>query len=308
MKAELFTFSGYENRELPAYLWLPDGDVRGILQLTHGMTEHAGRYTALAQCLTEAGIVVAGFDLRGHGQNPGNTKVASFGEGGWEASIEDIRSFFLELQARYPGIPHYMHGFSLGSFLLREYLAKYPEDAAGAVIIGTGNQPTWLLSAMQALVQTQIRKFGFDAYSPLVRKLTFDVYNQHFKPNKTPKDWLCSDEAQLAEFLADPLCRENFSAGLFYQMLGGMKRTGAAGIYGNWNKSMPVLLIGGACDPVGNMGKGLKSVYDAMKKEGMESIQFHLLPDVRHDVLHEEASGAAQTARDLILAWLKARE
>ena len=304
MKTEQFYFSGYENRELPAYLWLPEQEITGVLQLTHGMTEYAGRYTALAECLTAAGIAVAGFDLRGHGRNSGDPKVASFGEGGWNASIEDIRCFFLMLQDRFPGIPHYMHGFSLGSFLLREYLGRYPEGISGAVIIGTGNQPGWLLGAMQALVRTQIKKCGFDAYSPMVRKLTFEVYNQHFKPNKTPKDWLCSDEAQLAGFLADPLCRENFSTGLFYQMLGGMKRAASSGAYQTWNKSIPVLLIGGDCDPVGNMGKGLKSVYSAMKKENMESVAIHLLPGVRHDILHEEASGAAESARNLIRGWI----
>ena len=128
MKAEIFEFAGYNGTNLPAYLWLPNGEVKSILQITHGMTEHMGRYEKFAEYLLPLGIAVAGFDLRGHGKNPGDPNVASFGEGGWAASIEDMRLFFEMLKQRFPGVPHYMLGFSLGSFLLREYLTQYPEE------------------------------------------------------------------------------------------------------------------------------------------------------------------------------------
>ena len=87
------------------------------MQIAHGMTEHIGRYTTLAQELSGHGIAVAGFDLRGHGRNAGDPNVASFGEGDWEASIEDVHLFFEVLAERFPGLPHYMLGFSLGFFL-----------------------------------------------------------------------------------------------------------------------------------------------------------------------------------------------
>ena len=127
MKTEIFEFAGYNGIILPAYLWLPDGEVKAVLQITHGMTEHMGRYEAFARYLCSMGITVAGFDLRGHGKNPGDAEVASFGEGGWAASIEDMRLFYELLEQRLTVVPHYMLGFSLGSFLLREYLTKYPD-------------------------------------------------------------------------------------------------------------------------------------------------------------------------------------
>ena len=303
MKNEQFIFSGFGGMELPARIWLPEEAPTAILQITHGMTEHIGRYESLAQVLTPLGIAVAGFDLRGHGNNPGTAGVASFGEGGWEASIEDMKCFFDLLKNRFPGISHYMHGFSLGSLLLREYLGKYPQGIAGAVILGTGQQPRWLLRLMMAIVRGQIRKVGFDGYSPLVRKLSFGVYNQHFKPNRTEKDWLCSDADVLDSFISDPLCRDNFSAGLFYQMLGGMERTGNPETYNTWDKSIPVLLICGENDPVGNMGKASAAVKDSMEKAGIP-VAFHLLPNARHMVLGEEGSGAAETSRNLIIDWI----
>lgn len=302
MKTEIFEFAGYNETDLPAYLWLPEGEVKAVLQITHGMTEHMGRYEAFAQYLCPLGIAVAGFDLRGHGKNPGDAEVASFGEGGWTASIADMHLFYALLQKRFPGKPHYMLGFSLGSFLLREYLTKYPGEGeiAGAIIMGTGYQPGWLLSIMMGIVKGQIKKAGFDKTTDLVRQLSFGTYNQKFKPNRTAADWLCSDETELDKYLADPLVRKDISAGLFWELLGSMKRTGHTCAYG----SLPILLISGQDDPVGDGGKGVQTICNRMKKTGMENVTIKLFPGARHDLLHEEGSGA-EAARKLIAEWIK---
>ena len=249
-------------------------------------------------------MVVAGFDLRGHGRNSGNAHIASFGEGGWEKSLEDMHLFFAELEKRYPGVPHFMLGFSLGSFLLREYLGKYDDRVSGAIILGTGHQPGLVLSIMCAIVKSQIRKSGFDGTTPLVQKLSFETYNQKFKPNRTASDWLCADEAQLDLYIKDELCREHISSGLFRELLSAMKRTGAKDAYQNWRKDMPVLLISGQDDPVGDSGKGVQCVETAMRKAGMKNVQMKLFPGARHDLLHEEASGSAEEARKIIALWL----
>jgi len=305
MKTETFKFAGYSGTSLPGYLWLPDGEVKAVLQVTHGMTEHMGRYEAFAQYLCSLGIAVAGFDLRGHGKNPGDPEVASFGEGGWAESIEDMRLFYKLLKQRLTGVPHYMLGFSLGSFLLREYLTKYPDEGeiAGAIIMGTGHQPGWLLSVMMGIVNGQIKKVGFDKTTDLVRQLSFVTYNQKFKPNRTAADWLCADEGELDKYLADPLVRKEISAGLFRELLGSMKRTGSAFEYDGWDTSLPILLISGQEDPVGDAGKGVQTIYNRMKKTGMENVTLKLFPGARHDLLHEEANGA-ETVRHCIADWL----
>ena len=308
MRTELFEFAGHGGTNLPACLWLPEGKVRGVLQITHGMTEHMGRYEAFAEDLCSLGIAVAGFDLRGHGRNPGDTEVASFGEGGWSASIEDMRLFYELLQERVPGIPHFMLGFSLGSFLLREYLTRYPGEGeiAGAIIMGTGHQPGWLLSLMGWIVKGQIKKAGFDKTTDLVRQLSFGTYNQKFKPNRTDADWLCADEVELDKYLADPLVRKDISAGLFWELLGSMKRTGSAFEYDGWDTSLRILLLYGDHDPVGDFGKGVQRLYDRMRKAGIRNITFQRFPNARHDLLHEEA-GCAESVRHCIADWLGVR-
>ena len=301
MKRELFEFAGYGEAKLPARLWMPDGEVKAVLQITHGMTEHMGRYEAFAEYLCPMGIAVAGFDLRGHGANPGDPEVASFGEGGWAASIEDMQLFYEHLQRRFSGKLHFMLGFSLGSFLLREYLTKYPDEGAlsGAIIMGTGHQPGWLLSIMQWIVKGQIKKAGFDGTTDLVRQLSFGTYNQKFKPNRTSADWLCADEAELDKYLADPLVRKDISAGLFWELLGSMKRSGRACAYGG----LPILLISGQDDPVGNGGKGVQEIHRRLVL-GHENVTLKLFPGARHDLLHEE-KGSAEAARKLIAEWIK---
>lgn len=305
MNTERFTFTGYGGAKLSAAVWMPDGQPKAILQIVHGMTEHIGRYDKLADALTAQGVVVAGFDLRGHGRNSGNAHIASFGEGGWEKSLEDMLLFFVELDKRYPGIPHFMLGFSLGSFLLREYLNRYNDKVAGAVIMGTGHQPGMVLSIMCAIVKSQIKKSGFDGTTPLVQKLSFETYNHKFKPNRTASDWLCSDGAQLDLYIKDELCREHISSGLFWELLSAMKRTGAKDAYQNWRKDMPVLLISGQNDPVGDAGKGVKRVEAAMHNAGMNNVQMKFFTGARHDLLHEEARGSAEAARKMIAEWLK---
>lgn len=303
MKTETFEFAGYHGLSLPATLWLPEQAPRCILQVTHGMTEHIGRYETLARKLTEHGVLVAGFDLRGHGRNPGDLDIASFGEGGWEASIQDMHLFFGILEERFPDLPHFLLGFSLGSFLLREYLGRYPEKVVGAAILGTGFQPGPVLDIMMAIVKSQIRKAGFDGTTDLVKQLSFGNYNQKFKPNRTMADWLCADETQLDTYLSDPLCRKTISAGLFWQLLGAMKRTGSKDAYYGWNKDTPILLLSGQDDPVGDFGKGVLSVKRRMEKAGIRGVTMQLLPNARHDLLHEEAT-AASSARDLLLDWI----
>ena len=306
MKTEAFEFAGFDGTNLPAYLWMPDSEVKAVLQITHGMTEHMGRYEVFAQYLQPMGIAVAGFDLRGHGKNSSDPEVASVGENGWVASIEDMRLFYELLQERFMGLPHYMLGFSLGSFLLREYLTKYPDEGeiAGAIIMGTGHQPGWLLSIMMGIVKGQIKKSGFDKTTDLVRQLSFGTYNQKFKPNRTTADWLCSDETELDKYLADSLVRKDISSGLFWELLGSMKRTGSAFEYDGWDTSLQILLISGQDDPVGDAGKGVQAIYNRMKKTGMENVTIKLFTGARHDLLHEESS-VADAARKFIAEWIK---
>ncbi len=301
MIQEIYTYKDTTKDEMQAHVWLPNGEVKCVLQVVHGMTEHIGRYGELAKFLTQEGVAVVGFDLRGHGLKGKGMACASFGEDGWEATLEDIHQLHLSLKTRFADAKHYLLGFSLGSFLVREYFSTYEEhNFAGTIIMGTGQQPALVLSAIMAIVKGEIKKVGHDNTTDLVRNLSFGTYNKKFSPNRTKADWLCSDEAELDKYIADVLCKEDISAGLFWQLLASMKRTSDKNTYQKWKKTMPVLLISGEDDPVGGTGKGVRLVEKSMKNAGLTNVTMKLYPSARHDVLHEEKSGTASSVYQVI--------
>ena len=134
-----------------------------------------------------------------------------------------------------------------------------------------------------------------------MQKLSFGAYNRKFAPNRTRADWLCADEEALGRYCADPLCRPDISAALFLELLSAMRRTGGKRALAGWNRC-PILLLSGADDPVGAMGSGVRQLGAAMERAGLP-VQTVLLPGARHDIFHEEASGAAAQARSRILRF-----
>lgn len=305
MRKEYFDFTGENDFVFNGIVWLPESEPKLVLQLTHGMTEHIGRYENLAQVLTDAGIVVAGFDLRGHGKNATGTDCASFGKGGWNMILKDMNRFHTELKKCFENCPHFLLGFSLGSFLARDYFGIYENhDFSGAIIMGTGQQPKVVLSVIMGIVEKEIRKVGFDSTNDFIRNLSFGTYNKKFAPNRTTADWLCSDENQLDMYLADELCKKDISAGLFWQLLDSMKRTADKSTYNKWNKNMPVLLLSGSSDSVGDNGKGVATVEKAMLKAGFTNVKSNIYTRGRHDILHENKLNISQKVCEDIKTWL----
>lgn len=292
--------------KLPSILWMPESEPQAVVQVVHGMTEHIERYETLAKTLTENGIAVAGFDLRGHGKTSQGTTCASLGENGWDYTLQEIDEFHQLLKNRFPHAKHYLLGFSLGSFLVREYFSKNGcSDFAGAIIMGTGQQPAFLLSIILCIVKGEIKKAGFDQTTDLVRTLSFGTYNKKFAPNRTKADWLCSDESELDKYIADELSKEDISAGLFYELLDSMKRLANPNTYDKWNKEMPVLLLSGANDPVGDFQKGVKLVEKSMKKAGMKHVKCNMYEGGRHDILHEVEKGIAKDVCEVIKEFVQ---
>ncbi len=306
MKTEFFECET-KGFKFSAVVWLPDGKPKAVLQITHGMTEHIGRYERFAHRMTENGIAVCGFDLRGHGKNGTDKEIASFGKEGWVLSLEDMRNLYLEMKKRMGNTPYFMFGFSLGSFLLREYLSLYPDGLDGAVIVGTGYQSAFVLSLMKGFVHGECKKAGFDGTTALVKELSFETYNKKFEPNRTDSDWLCADEKELDDYIQDPLCRNGISAGLFWQLLDSMKRTGEKNAACAWKKDMPILLLSGENDSVGSNGKGVQTVYRQWKTLGLSDVTMKLFSGARHDLFHERVSGTADEAETFLLRWMEER-
>lgn len=303
MIKETFYFPSNGAGRIHCCKWLPDAQPKAVVQLVHGIAEHIGRYDDFAGFLTEYGYAVVADDHMGHGGSiEGGT--AGYFTGGWMAAVADLKTLRDKTASEYPGIPYYMLGHSMGSFLLRTYLYTYPDTIEGAIISGTGWESLSKVNAGLLVCGIEAKRLAPTKTSPLISKLLFGAYNKPFAPVRTKSDWICSVESVVDAYEADPLCGFDATIGLARDMLTGIRMNELPENLAKMDKTLPVLFVSGAKDPVGNMSRGVLACIDAFKRSGLRSISIKLYPDGRHEMLNE--SNKDEVYQD-ILAWLQAR-
>lgn len=301
-----FTFLSTDGKtQLHGMRWEPEGrSVRAVLQLCHGVAEHIARYDAFARYLNSLGIAVVGHDHLGHGLSlpEGGTPVY-FGEGNtWHTVVDDIYVLHQRIRLWYPDVPLCIMGHSMGSFLTRTYLIRYPGTVKAAIIMGTGWQPKAVIAGGLAVAKAVGAVVGESGTSELVTKLAFGAYNRLFAPNRTSCDWLSADTDNVDRYMADPMCGAEATVGLFRQMLRGLRFNQTPGNIDRMDKNAPILLIAGQDDPVGDMGAGVRRTHDAFKRAGIKDVTLKLYPGLRHEILNEAAM--RDTVYGDIGAWM----
>ena len=269
-----FTFPSADGRTgIHAVEWTPDMAPRAVLVLSHGVSEHILRYEPLAAYLTEWGFAVAGHDHLGHGLSvaAGAPRLYFGPRGSWDWAVQDLYARRELAGQRFPGLPVFLLGHSMGSFLARTYLIRYPGTVAGAILMGTGQMPPALVAAGRVLAAREARKVGDRHSSPLVNKLAFEAYNQKFAPNRTGYDWLSASTENVDQYLADPLCGGDPTIGLFREMLRGIACIEKQENLKRMNRNTPVLFLSGQDDPVGDMGKGVRRAYRSFRRSGVRA-------------------------------------
>ena len=285
--------------------WLPQGQHRAVVQIVHGVAEYVGRYDHVARFLTERGFLVCGEDHLGHGKTVDDGKYGYFGpRGGWDLVVRDIRRL-RELQGeKYPGVPYVMLGHSMGSFLTRTYLIRWPGTVDGAVLSGTGQEPAPLVALGKALAGGLCLLRGGDSVSPLVNAMSLGAYNKKFAPNRTGADWISRDEAVVDTYLKDPLCTFMPTVAMFRDMMGGLQYIADRNNLARMDKETPVYFLSGDRDPVGAMGKGVEKVVRMFRKAGCRDVSVKLYPEGRHEMFNE--LNRDEVMADL-LAWLESK-
>ena len=301
-----FTFLSTDGKtQLHGMRWEPEGrSVRAVLQICHGVAEHIARYDAFARYLNELGIAVVGHDHLGHGRSlpEGGTPVY-FGEGNtWHTVVDDIYVLHQRIRLWYPDVPLCIMGHSMGSFLLRTYLYTYPDAVDKAVISGTGWEDPTKVRLGKLVCRLEQARVGETSTSKLVTKLMFGSYNKPFGAVTSPNAWICSDEAVVAAYDADPLCGFDATVGLARDLLTGVEMNEQPENLDKMNKQLPLLFVSGSKDPVGGMAKGVLRCIDAFKRSGMKDITIKLYPEGRHEMLNER--NKAEVYQD-ILDWLE---
>lgn len=286
-----FTFlSADGNTQLHAVQWLPEGEVRAVLQLVHGVAEYIMRYEPFAAFLTEHGFAVVGHDHLGHGLSvaEGAPRLYFGPKGSWDWVVSDVRTLQEQTRQQFPNVPYFILGHSMGSFLLRTYLARYPGTVDGAILMGTTHMNAAALAAAKLFVFFEIARVGEQTPSDTVMKLSFGAYNRKFAPNRTPYDWVTLSRATVDAYLTDPMCGENPSMGLFREMLSGMRFMGRPETVRQMDADLPILFVSGARDPVGNCGRGVEKACRLFRNNGMRKVSMKLYPELRHEILNED--------------------
>ncbi len=306
MRKEFYYLSQDGVTRIHAAAWIPDGRIRAVLQICHGMVEYIERYGEFAEYLASKGYCVAGNDHLGHGKSVRDEEQFGYfaEKDGNRCVIEDIHWLRKQLEKAYPDVPLFMLGHSMGSFLLRQYLVQYGEGLAGAVIMGTGHHGNVELAAGQALCRLIAGVKGWHHRSRLVNQLGMGSYNRHFRPGESDsdKDWITSDTQRRRAYENDPLCSFIFTVNGYYWMFEGMKTLTKKKRIEKIPKDIPLLLVSGGEDPVGGFGKGVGKVYRRYLACGLRNVTMKLYPGDRHEILNER--DRRQVYED-IYAWME---
>lgn len=306
MKNEFYYPSGDGITQIHAIEWIPEGDIKGILQICHGMCEFIDRYDDFAEYLTRSGYYVTGNDHLGHGKSVQDKDHYGYfhDSGKKECVIGDIHALRERTQKKYPDVPYFLLGHSMGSFLARKYLCLYGKGLAGAIIMGTGSQPESALKLGKILCKMLTKLRGQMHRSKFIDNMAFGSYNKRFEPARTPKDWLTKDEQIVDEYLDNPLCTFMFTVNAYYHLFSTIEFDQKESNILKIPKTLPILVTSGEQDPVGDFGKGVRQTYEAYKKAGIKDLQIKLYVNDRHEILNEKDRGIVYAN---ILAWLEAR-
>ncbi len=302
-----FTFLSSDGKhQVFARECVPDGEVRGVVQIAHGIAEYIDRYIPFMQFLAENGFVAVGNDHLGHGKTAQTDGERCFfgEEKGWDLVVEDMDRLRETEAKKYPDVPYFLLGHSMGSFLARTYIIRYPNALHGVIISGTGQNPGAVIAGGKLIAKLERSKHGANYPSMRINKMAFGSYTKRYENVRTSLDWLSRDPAVVDAYVADPLCGMPASAGLFLDMMNGLQYIWKSENLNRMNKAMPVFFYSGDMDPVGNYGKGVKKVYDRFLKVGMRDVLLKLYPEGRHEMLNEINKEAVY---EDILSWLNSK-
>ena len=272
--------------ELDVRVWLPEGEPKAVVQFVHGMAEHIDRYDAPASYLAGQGFLVVGHTHLGHGPRA-EIKGYFARENGWQHLIDDVHALRLRTQKVHPGLPYFILGHSMGSFVTRCYLREHAEGLSGCVLSGTGYFERGTAS-MGVIVSSLVCLLGGEKKpSALINKLGFSSSNKPFEPARTPFDWLSRDSAEVDKYIADPHCGFLFTGSGYRDMFRGLERLADLSDMRKIPQSLPLLLFSGDHDPVGGMGVGIQKVADEFRQAGLDDVTVRLYPDGRHEMFNE---------------------
>ncbi len=282
--------------------YIPENkEIRGIVQICHGMCEYIDRYSDFAKFLCEKGYIVCGHDHVGHGKSSSPATYGYFSEEkGWQVLIDDLYKFTRIIKHMFPQYPVYLLGHSMGSFIARLYASYFPGSIEGLIISGTGAANPGAKAGI-ALCNITAKKKGSMHRSEKINNIAFGKFNDKYPDKRTNYDWLCRNTAVVDKYMKDDMCMFTFTLSGFIDLFTLNRKANESTTFKNTRDNLPILIFSGDMDPVGNFGKGVTKVYDKYCKWGKTDITFRMYHDGRHEMLNE--INKEEVYND-VLAWL----
>ena len=272
-----------------AVRYIPEKEVKAVLQISHGMVEFIDRYDNFAKYLTEKGILVTGNDHLGHGGSV--TSEDNWGyfheEEGYKKVLEDLHTVTKITKEKYPNKPYFLLGHSMGSFYARRYLFTYGEELDGAIIMGTAWQEKITVKSGKLLCKIIGAFKGSKYRSKFINNMALGPYNKRWEPSKTHNDWLTKDENIVNWYSNEPKCSFIFTLNGFYNLFSVLDDVCDKNNISKIRKELPIFFMAGQDDPVGNYGEGVKKTYNTFKEVGIKNVSIKLYPNDRHEILNE---------------------
>ena len=313
-------FNCDDGAKLFIHQWQPDlSDDKGpskpglVLHIVHGMAEHGLRYKKLAEKLSIHNIEVWAPDHRGHGKTA-DLSVNYPDRGGrlghcadrnsFDTVTKDVHAINTLIRQTYPDIPLVLMGHSWGSFISQNYIEKYSNEQAGidgCILSGTRGPGDFLVKAGLPLMNIIAFVHGSRNRSPLARALADGSYNKPFKPNRTAFDWLSRDEQEVDAYVADPLCGFLCSSGFYRDLTYGLNKIHKPDAMSRIRTSLPVYVVCGSADPVGDMGASPTALVNIYRSLGIKDLEFILYPGARHETLNETNQ---EEVMDNLVSWI----
>lgn len=269
---------------LSGVIYVPDGEIKGIFHLVHGMTEYIGRYDRLMSDIANNGFVCFGYDNLGHGRTARDDSELGFiaHSNGWKHLADDTNAFESEVRSLYPDKRMIVMGHSMGSFIVRTAAEKYGNAYDRLIICGTGGPNP---AAGFGLILTDIIKTlcGEKHISNTVNSIAFGAYNKKFE-HISKYDWITKDRDVIAKYEADKYCTFSFTVSAMHDLVKLNSVCNRRKWFFNMRKDLPVLIISGSDDPVGGYGKGVTRVYKKLKSAGLYDVTLKLYNDCRHEI------------------------
>ena len=268
---------------LSGIIYMPDGEIRGLFHLVHGMTEYIGRYEPLLSAIASAGYLCFGFDNLGHGNTAAEGDLGYIAShDGWKYMVDDVKVFADSIKAEYPDLPYFLMGHSMGSFITRIAVSKYTNLADKYICCGTaGSNPAANIGLALCDIIKAFR--GERTVSPFLENIVFGSYNKRFDGD-SKYEWLTKDRDIIEKYSKDRFCTFHFTVSAMHDLIKLMKTSNSKKCFNDTKNDLPILIIAGDMDPVGNYGKGVKKVYRNFKAAGKENVTLFLYENCRHEI------------------------